>query len=58
MVQDFHKFAERGHQEMRRKSLVKKLRLQVDELRELVNRNPHMPLGEVQRAVGAVQEII
>ena len=40
------------------KRLIEKLRLQVDELRELVNRNPHMPLGEVQRAVGAVQEII
>lgn len=34
------------------------LRLQVNELKVLVNRNPHMPLGEVQRAEGAVQEII
>lgn len=40
------------------KKLIEKLRLQVNELVELVNRNPHMPLEEVQRAVGAVQEII
>ena len=43
---------------MRRKSLVKKLRLQVDELRELVNSNPHVPLREVQQVVGEVEEII
>jgi hypothetical protein len=40
------------------KRLIEKLRLRVDELRELVNRNPHMPLGEVQQAVGEVEEII
>jgi 5-methylthioribose kinase len=40
------------------KRLIEKLRLEIDELRQLVNMNPHFDLREVQRAVGAVEEIV
>lgn len=40
------------------KRLVEKLRLQVDELRQLVNMNPHFDLREVEGAVRSVEEIV
>lgn len=40
------------------KKLIKKLQLQVDELRQLVNMNPHFNLREIERAVSDVEEIV
>lgn len=40
------------------KSLIEKLWLQVDQLKVLVTRNPHIPLDDVRKGVDGIEAIV